>query len=221
MNKRILLLCILLSDFLCIFAQHQFSVSGTVRDAKTGEALIGVTVRDAASSSEGTVTDLNGNYALKTSSGNILFSYVGYQSRSLKVNGDGVFNITLDENALSLNELVVIGYGTQRKSDLTGSLASISSKDIKDYPVSNVSNLLAGKAAGVYVSTSSGQPGASAVVRIRGLGTVNDNTPLYVVDGQFMDNINNLNPDDIEHIEVLKDASACAIYGSRGPMEWF
>ncbi|GAA6529711.1 SusC/RagA family TonB-linked outer membrane protein [Segatella asaccharophila] len=187
-----------------------------MRDAKTGEALIGVTVRDAASSSEGTVTDLNGNYALKTSSGNILFSYVGYQSRSLKVNGDGVFNITLDENALSLNELVVIGYGTQRKSDLTGSLASISSKDIKDYPVSNVSNLLAGKAAGVYVSTSSGQPGASAVVRIRGLGTVNDNTPLYVVDGQFMDNINNLNPDDIEHIEVLKDASACAIYGSRG-----
>jgi TonB-linked SusC/RagA family outer membrane protein len=216
MNKRIFLLCILLSNILCVFAQHQFDISGTVRDAKTGEALIGVTVRDATVSSEGTITDLNGKYSLKTSSGNILFSYVGYQSRSLKVSDDGVFNITLAENAMSLNELVVIGYGTQRKSDLTGSLASISSKDIKDYPVSNVSNLLAGKAAGVYVSTSSGQPGTSAVVRIRGLGTVNDNTPLYVVDGQFMDNINNLNPDDIDHIEVLKDASACAIYGSRG-----
>ena len=109
-----------------------------------------------------------------------------------------------------------MGYGTQRRSDLTGSLASVSDKDFKDYATSNVSNLLAGKAAGVFVGTSSGQPGADAVVRVRGLGTVNDNNPLYVVDGQFMDNISSVNPSDIERIEVLKDASACAIYGSRG-----
>lgn len=99
---------------------------------------------------------------------------------------------------------------------MTGSLASISSKDIKNYAVSNASELLTGKAAGVFVAASSGQPGADAVVRVRGLGTVNDNNPLYVVDGQFMDNISSLNPADIERIEVLKDASACAIYGSRG-----
>jgi len=115
-----------------------------------------------------------------------------------------------------LEEVVVIGYGTQKKSDLTGSLASINSKDIKNYAVSNASELLSGKAAGVFVASSSGQPGSDAVIRVRGLGTVNDNNPLYVVDGQFMDNISTINPSDIDHIEVLKDASACAIYGSKG-----
>ena len=95
-------------------------------------------------------------------------------------------------------------------------MASISSKDIKNYAVSNASELLTGKAAGVFVAASSGQPGSDAVIRVRGLGTVNDNNPLYVVDGQFMDNISSLNPSDIERMEVLKDASACAIYGSRG-----
>ena len=138
----------------------------------------------------------------------------GFKTEIVNVTNSGTYNVNLVSDN-KLDEVVVIGYGTQRKSDLTGALASISSKDIKNYAVSNASELLTGKAAGVFVAASSGQPGSDAVIRVRGLGTVNDNNPLYVVDGQFMDNISSLNPSDIERMEVLKDASACAIYRSE------
>ena len=196
------------------FAQSAKTVSGTVCDGSTGEPLIGATVREAGTANA-TVTDSDGHFLLNVSSNQITVSYVGYETSQVKTAKAGNYDVRLSSDN-TINEVVVVGYGTQRKSDLTGSLASVSSKDIKDYATANVSNLIAGKAAGVYVSTASGQPGEDAIVRVRGLGTVNDNSPLYVVDGQFMDNISAVNPADIDRIEVLKDASATAIYGSRG-----
>lgn len=196
------------------YAQQGKTISGTVYDNSTGEPLIGATVRETGTSN-GTVTDIDGHYQLTLNSNQITISYVGYQTTDIKILKDGRYDVRLLSDNM-MDEIVVVGYGTQRRSDLTGSLSSVGEKDFKNYATSNVSNLLAGKAAGVFVSTSSGQPGSDAVVRVRGLGTVNDNNPLYVVDGQFMDNISSLNPADIERIEVLKDASASAIYGSRG-----
>lgn len=214
MSKHLLVLAFILIACFDAFAQQARNISGTVYDSNTGEALIGVTVLEVGTTN-GSITDIDGNYTLTVTSGQVSFSYVGYTTETLHITKSGVYNVNLVSDN-KLDEVVVVGYGTQRKSDLTGSLASISSKDIKNYAVSNVSELLTGKAAGVFVASSSGQPGSDAVIRVRGLGTVNDNNPLYVVDGQFMDNISSLNPSDIERMEILKDASACAIYGSRG-----
>lgn len=214
MNKKVLTCSCALLLTAAAYAQQSKTVSGTVYDNSTGEPLIGATVREAGTSN-GTVTDAEGHYQLQVSSDKLTVTYVGYEAADVATGAGGHCDVRLLSDN-QMNEVVVVGYGTQRRSDLTGSLASVSEKDFKDYATSNVSNLLAGKAAGVFVGTSSGQPGADAVVRVRGLGTVNDNNPLYVVDGQFMDNISSVNPSDIERIEVLKDASACAIYGSRG-----
>ena len=211
MSKHLLFILILA---VCtnVFAQQTKSISGVVYDSNTGEALIGVSVLEVGTTN-GTITDFDGKYTLKVSSNKVSFSYVGFKTEIVNVTNSGTYNVNLVSDN-KLDEVVVIGYGTQRKSDLTGALASISSKDIKNYAVSNASELLTGKAAGVFVAASSGQPGSDAVIRVRGLGTVNDNNPLYVVDGQFMDNISSLNPSDIESINFLKDASA-AIYGSK------
>ena len=214
MSKHLLLFILILAVCTNVFAQQTKSISGVVYDSNTGEALIGVFVLEVGTTN-GTITDFDGKYTLKVSSNKVSFSYVGFKTEIVNVTNSGTYNVNLVSDN-ELDEVVVIGYGTQRKSDLTGALASISSKDIKNYAVSNASELLTGKAAGVFVAASSGQPGSDAVIRVRGLGTVNDNNPLYVVDGQFMDNISSLNPSDIERMEVLKDASACAIYGSRG-----
>lgn len=215
MVKHVLSLVFILLAGIHVQAQQVKDISGTVYDGSTGEALIGVSILEKGTVN-GTVTDIDGKYSLKISSNQVEFSYIGYDTQTLTVPKSGVYDVKLATSDLKLDEIVVVGYGTQRKSDLTGSLASISNKDIKNYAVSNASELLTGKAAGVFVASSSGQPGSDAVIRVRGLGTVNDNNPLYVVDGQFMDNISSLNPGDIDRIEVLKDASACAIYGSRG-----
>lgn len=214
MKKHAFILVILFFVFSSMFAQQSKTISGTISDNSTNEPLIGVSVVEPGTSN-GTLTNIDGQYTITLTGDKLSFSYVGYTNQTITVQKSGIVNIKLISDN-ELDEVVVVGYGTQRKSDLTGSISSISSKDIKNYAVSNASELLAGKAAGVFVASTSGQPGANAVVRIRGLGTVNDNNPLYVVDGQFMDNINSLNPSDIDRIEVLKDASATAIYGSRG-----
>lgn len=215
MNKKITTLSCAMLLAASAYAQNGGkAVSGTVYDLNTGEPLIGATVREPGTDNA-TVTDIDGHYSLKISSDRISVTYVGYEPAEISARKDGRYDIRLKTGNV-MDEIVVVGYGTQRRSDLTGALSSVSEKDFKNYATSNVSNLLAGKAAGVFVSTSSGQPGADAVIRVRGLGTVNDNNPLYVVDGQFMDNISSINPADIERMEVLKDASACAIYGSRG-----
>ena len=194
----------------------QTKLSGVVKDSKTGETLSGVAIAVQGTGS-GTITNADGAYSLEVEpQGTLVVSYIGYETQTIPVKGRSVINIMMAEDMNLLDEVVVVGYGTQKKSDLTGSISSVSSKDVKNYAVSNVSQLLTGKAAGVFVASSSGQPGENAIVRVRGLGSVNDNNPLYIVDGQPLDNLNNLNPSDIDRIEVLKDASACAIYGSRG-----
>ncbi|MDR1200583.1 MAG: TonB-dependent receptor [Tannerellaceae bacterium] len=214
MTKRILFLVVVLFVSFNILAQQARTVSGTVLDENTGKALIGASVVETRTTN-GIITDEDGNFRLRVSGSQLTVSYIGYQSQTLTIPSSGVIRVMLKSN-LVLDEVVVVGYGTQRKSDLTGSISSITEKDMKNRAVSNVSELLAGKASGVFAMAPSGQPGVESVIRIRGFGTVNDNNPLYVVDGQFMDNIRSLNPSDIERIEVLKDASATAIYGSRG-----
>jgi TonB-linked SusC/RagA family outer membrane protein len=215
MIKQIIFtIMVVFGGYASISAQQSKTLSGIVTDASTGEILIGVSVFEP-STTNGTVTDANGEYTLSISGNQVAFSYVGYALETLTVDKAGVMNVQL-RASVELDEIVVIGYGTQRKSDLTGSISSITAKDVKNYVVSNISEALAGKAAGVSVMAPSGQPGDGAIIRIRGFGTVNDNNPLYVVDGLFMNNINSLNMADIERIEILKDASAAAIYGSRG-----
>ncbi len=197
-------------------AQTPVKVSGTITDDKD-LPLPGVTVRLKGGNAS-TFTDNAGKYSISVPDGQatLIFTYIGFVLQELPVNNSNTLNVKLLPEYRSLNDVVVVGYGTQKKSDLTGAIVSLSEKDFKNYAVPNASQLLQGKVAGAYVATNSGQPGDAAVVRIRGFGTVNDNNPLYVVDGQLFDNINNLNPNDIQNIEVLKDASATSIYGSRG-----
>ncbi|MBL7775586.1 MAG: SusC/RagA family TonB-linked outer membrane protein, partial [Saprospiraceae bacterium] len=198
-----------------MWAQHR--VSGTVTDALTGDTLIGVSVA-VRGTSAGAVSGLDGRYRLETPDANsvLVFTYTGYESQEVALEGRSVIDVQLAQGLILINETVVIGYGTQKKSDLTGSVGSVKTKDIERIPTASVDQALQGKIAGVYVSPASGQPGARAVVRIRGTGTLNNANPLYVVDGMLLDDADFVNPQDVESIEVLKDASATAIYGNRG-----
>lgn len=193
------------------------TVSGTVLTPDK-EPLIGVSVLVKGTNS-GTTTDVDGRFVVKAEKGQSLeFHYIGYDSKTVKVKGN-TLNVVLSENQTVLDDVVVIGYGTQKKSDLTGSLSSVKAEDIVKTGDANITQALQGKAPGVYVTSNSGTPGAGATIRIRGYGSIStDLTPLYVVDGQPMEesSVNAINPIDIENIEVLKDASATAIYGSRG-----
>lgn len=195
--------------------QPQKSIAGRVTDS-TGAPLPGVTVV-VKGTTQGVITDDNGSYILTKipEKAFLQFSFVGMKTQEISVAGKATLNITLVEEAIGLDEVVAVGYGTMKKNDITGSVASVSSKEIELSPVSNTIQVLQGKAAGVMVTSESGSPGASINVRIRGLGTINENGPLYVVDGMPFNNMNNLNPADIESIEILKDASASAIYGAR------
>lgn len=188
-------------------------IRGTVADVG-GEPLIGVNIT-IKGTEIGAVTDLYGKFELKNtpSTGTMLISYIGYKQQEIPL-GQNFYKITLKEDEEQLDEVVVIGYGTQRKSDLTGSVTSIKAKDLTGINGGNASEALQGK-AGVHVITS-GSPGTAPQVRVRGIGTNGDATPIYVVDGVMTSDIAFLNPKDIESMEVLKDASATAIYGSRG-----
>jgi TonB-linked SusC/RagA family outer membrane protein len=206
---------ILAPAFLSENDQQQKSVSGIVTD-ESGQPLPGVTVI-IKGTTNGTVTNMNGNYSISNIPVNatLVFSFVGMLTQEIEVDTQSSINISLKVDAIGIEEVVAIGYGTMKKSDITGSVVSISSEDIALSPVSNTTQILQGRAAGVMVTSESGSPGAGVNVRIRGLGTVNDNSPLYVIDGMPFNNMNNLNPADIESIEILKDASASAIYGAR------
>ncbi|MDE6125512.1 MAG: SusC/RagA family TonB-linked outer membrane protein, partial [Muribaculaceae bacterium] len=214
MNKAIVSLFFLLLG-LSVSGQG-ISVTGVVTSADEGEPLIGATVRVKGESS-GVTTDIDGNYIINVKSGAVLqYSYVGYEPDERVVKGPGALNVSLKQQSNMLDELVVIGYGAVRKSDLTGSVSSVSSDKLTKTPAASLSNALQGQVAGVTVNSLTGRPGAGAEVRIRGVGTVNGASPIYVVDGVIADDIDFLSPNDIEHVEVLKDASATAIYGSRG-----
>ncbi|MEX2594181.1 MAG: TonB-dependent receptor [Anditalea sp.] len=194
------------------------TITGTVSD-QNGEPLLGVTIT-AEGTEIGTVTDEEGNYSISVPEGSTLeFSSVGFESQNIAIRDQSTIDVTLNEEVAALDEVVVIGYGTQRRSDLTGSVSQVSSRDINAFPTTNVLQSLSGRAAGVQVSPTTGAPGAGLNVRIRGTNSIQgSNEPLYVVDGFpiFGNNPTVLNNSDIESIEILKDASATAIYGSRG-----
>ena len=197
-------------------AQQTIKVSGQVVD-QDGEPLIGATVK-VKGSQTGVVTDYEGNFQLDApSNATLVVSYVGYKDREIAVRGRAIIEqIQLEADAQVLDQVVVVGYGTQKKADLTGSVSVVNAEELKRVSHSNVSTMLEGKVAGVQI-TSDGQPGADPLVRIRGIGTLNGNqAPLYVIDGVPMGTtIRDFSPNDIESIQVLKDASAGAIYGSR------
>ena len=198
-----------------VFGQN-ITVSGTVTAQDDGLPLPGVAVV-VKGTLTGTQTDLDGHYELTVPQGSTLeFSYISFRTGEITVTRAGVYDIALETDALELEAVVAIGYGVVKKSDLTGSVASVKGEQLQKTPAAGLDQALQGVAAGVTVNSSTGQPGAAAEVRIRGIGTVNDSAPIYVVDGVIVDNINYLSPSDIASTEILKDASATAIYGSRG-----
>lgn len=215
--KNFLLILFLTAIGFSAFAQTR-SISGVVTSAEDGEPLIGVTVQVKGKSAIGTATDIDGKYSLSNipDKSTLIFSYVGYQSVEKTLGSDVTLDVVMQPSADLLDEVVVVGYGTVKKSDLTGAVSSVNGESLDKTPAASLSNALQGKVAGVTVNSLTGRPGAGAEVRIRGVGTVNGSAPIYVVDGVISDDINFLSTSDIEHIEVLKDASATAIYGSRG-----
>ena len=190
-------------------------VSGQVVD-QDGEALIGATIK-VKGAQAGVITDFDGNFTIDApANGTLVVSYVGYKDREIAVRGRAIIEqIQMESDALVLEQVVVVGYGTQKKADLTGSVSIVNADELKRTSNSNISTMLEGKVAGVQI-TSDGQPGADPAVRIRGIGSFGDTAPLYVIDGVPMGtSIRDFSPNDIETIQVLKDASAGAIYGSR------
>ncbi len=200
-----------------ILSVAQKTITGTVTDGGTNEPLAGVNVI-LQGSGTGTVTDIDGTYSLEVQTAAILsFSYIGYLSTEISIGEDNVYNVALDVDAIGLNKVVVVGYGTQEKEDITGAISSVDGEAIQNLPVSSASQAIQGRAAGVQVVRNGGAPGDPGSIRIRGTGTVNNAEPLVVVDGipLAFGTLADLNPNDIESIEVLKDASASAIYGQR------
>ncbi|MDO8927675.1 MAG: TonB-dependent receptor plug domain-containing protein, partial [Bacteroidota bacterium] len=193
--------------------QQQKSVSGKVTDS-SGEGLPGVSVV-VKGTTNGTITNGNGNYSLSNVPENAIlqFSFVGMKGQEMAVAGMTTINVTMEEDAIGIDEVVAIGYGTVRKSDLTGSVSSVSSNDIKKQPVTNLGQAIQGKAPGVMISNNSGAPGSNLKIRIRGANSMQgSNEPLYIVDGVALNiGINDLNVNDVESVEVLKDASSTAV----------
>jgi len=234
--KSISLLWLLCVPVLLMGQTESKRVNGVIKD-EFGNVLPGASVKVKAKSNA-VMADQSGNYSIEAALGDVLvFSYIGMQTYEVTVGNQSAVNVTLASSATHLEDVVVVGYGTMRRAEITSSIASISADDIKDLPVAGADQMLQGKVAGVSVSTNGGQPGGGISVRVRGLTSINGNEPLYVVDGIILplgkssipqdklggmagstaqSGIAGLNPSDIEKIDILKDASAQAIYGSRG-----
>ncbi len=214
-RKIILLLIIFPFSTMCIISQN-ISIRGNVRD-NTGESLIGVTIVVENEEAHGTVTDINGNYVLESVpvNANLIFSYVGMKKLIEAVNGRSTISVILSPDTELLDEVVVVGYGTQKKATVTGAISSVGGKDLQTIPSINITNRLTGKIPGLTTVQASSTPGGDdPTIRIRGVNTTGNNSPLIVVDGISNRNISRLDPNDIESITVLKDASA-AIYGAQ------
>lgn len=204
------------SESIASIQQQTITVSGVVM-GNDGEPLMGVNVVEKETTN-GTITDLDGKYTLNVGPNAVLqFSYIGYVSSDIAVNGQRTVNVTMKEDSQNLDEVVVVGYGTVRKADLAGSVSVLDNKAFKDQPIKQVSDALQGRVSGVQVQ-SSGVPGGTVKIRVRGSGSINrSNDPLYVIDGIVRESgLTGLNPDDIQSMQILKDASSTAIYGSRG-----
>jgi hypothetical protein len=195
-----------------LMVQQQTTVSGKVTDS-SGQPLPGVTVA-VKGKNQGTVTDINGNYSISNFQPDavLVFSFVGMKTQEISVAGKTSINVTLAEEAIGIDEVVAIGYGTARRKDLTGSVASVKGGKLEDIPVTSAAQVITGQLAGVQVTQTDGSPDADIKIRVRGGGSITqDNSPLLLVDGFPVDNINNIAPTDIESIDVLKDASSTAI----------
>ena len=213
MRKFTCLLIVFLSGFFGAYAQS-FSVSGTIID-ENKMPLLGVNVI-VKNESRGTTTDFDGNYTVQNiSSGDVLqFSYLGFQTQEITVNDQQTINVTLQTDSEALNEVVVIGYGTQSRKEITGAVSVVGSETIEDLNPARVEQALQGRVAGVNITSTSGSPGSASTINIRGISTNGDNRPLILVDGNVIEDLSVINPNDIESINVLKDATA-GIYGVR------
>ena len=207
MSLKLAFLFILsLATTLSAFAQNK-TVTGTVLDS-TGESIIGANVM-AKGTTNGTITDIDGNFSLSVpnTAKTLEISFIGYETAIVTIPQNNQVKVTLKESSIVLNEVVAIGYGVQKKGSVTGSIAKVNSEKLGNRPISDVSSALQGQMAGVEIRTTSGEPGKDIQIRVRGAASINaDSDPLYVVDGIPVDNLNSLNPSDIESIEVLKDA---------------
>ena len=210
-----LIVLLLLSAVNLTLAAQNITVTGTVTDPAENEPLIGATVM-AKGTSAGVATDIDGNYSISVpAKSTLVISSIGYEPQEIAVNGRTRIDVEMRATSAMLDEVVVIGYGVQRKSDITGSISSVSGKDVNDVPVSSALQALQGKASGVNIIQNSGAPGGATTIKIRGTGTINDADPLYVVDGFIVDDITHINPNDIANIEIFKDAASSAVYGAR------
>ena len=214
-------ICIFMFFFLFtpfVYSQSRKQITGSVQDVQ-GNPLIGVSILETGTSN-GTITDMNGTYSLNISSTNatLRFSYIGYEEQLIKIQGRNVINVKMNEETSNLDEVVVVGYGVQRKSDLTGAISSINAAEtLKKMPAAQVADLLQGRIAGLSIVNSSGAAGAAPTLRVSGVNSIKaDGGPIVVIDGFPGGNLSAINPADIKSIEVLKDASSTAIYGSRG-----
>ena len=216
MSKRIYLLSLMVMMTLGVWAQSM-TVTGVVMAQDEPDPVIGANVM-VKGSTTGTITDFDGNFSLQAKAGDVLqVSFMGYKTQEVKVTNAGPIRVTLVSDNVQLQEVVAIGYGTMKKSDLTGAVTSVSADQLLKAPVAGLDQALQGRAAGVTVTSNSGQPGEGATIRIRGISSATgQNDPLYVVDGVITGDIKWLSPTDIKSMEILKDASAAAIYGSRG-----
>ncbi|UGU16410.1 TonB-dependent receptor [Sinomicrobium kalidii] len=215
-NKLLYIVVVTLCTITGLYAQESSTVSGTVLSGVDNMALPGVTVR-VKGTDKGTVTDFDGNYSISVAGENsvLIFSYIGFKTEEVTIDGRSKIDISMQEDLARLDEVVVVGYGTQRRQDLTGAVSVVKAEELQKTSTNDVGQMLQGRAAGVTVS-SDGEPGAEPNIRIRGVSTFGDNQPLYVIDGVPVGNsIRDFNTNDIETIQVLKDASAGAIYGSR------
>ena len=208
----------LLNLCFCVSAAYgqEIRITGTVTDAENA-VLPGVNIL-VSGSSTGSVTDADGKYSISApASGSLVFSFIGYESQTVAINNRSVVDLKLTQESKTLSEVVVVGYGVQKKTDVTGSLSVISTKEFAQQPVNRLDQVLQGRATGVQVTQANGSPGGDARIRVRGANSVlGNNNPLYVIDGFVGADFNFLNPSDIETIQILKDASSTSVYGSRG-----
>ena len=213
--KRFFTLLTMLSFVFVLYGQDR-TITGTVTDVDSGEPLPGVSIV-LQGTSTGVITDLDGNYSINSSDGQVLvFSFVGYLNEEITISGQDKIDVALVTDIQSLDEVVVIGYGTQKKSLVTGAISQVGSEEIESQTVTRVEQALQGRAAGVYVATNSGEPGGGLSVKIRGNSSDGANDPIYIVDGVRTGGLDYLNPSDIESVEILKDAASAAIYGAEG-----
>ena len=215
-NLKFFRMALLLAFMLFVGNITAQTIKGTVTDS-SGEPVIGATVMETGTQN-GVVTDIDGNFTLQNVKGKTLtISYIGMKTQTVTLDGKTNYAFVLEDEASTLNDVVVIGYGTARKKDLTGSVATVKGQDLVKVPVANVTEALSGKMAGVNITTTDGSPDAEILIRVRGGGSITgDNSPLIVIDGFQGGKISDLSPNDIEDITVLKDASSTAIYGSEG-----